>query len=188
MSHEWPTSIYNYGDKEALLKWKPYFRDEINRNVLGSKPLEELLHTIKPKRWFAAHMHAFFEARVPHSSGQVTDFMALDKCLPKRQFMRIMEIPTASDAAIKLEYDPEWIAILKHAEPFISSSPGQWNISKEFFGAEINPAFLEEPSIPVPVEFDVTTARQQTAAFKKKVLTPPIESHTQHNPEEIELE
>lgn len=72
------------------MKWKPYFRDEVERNVLGAKPLEGLLWKLKPKKWFAAHMHVAFEATVPHTgTDEKTEFLALDKCLPKREFLRV---------------------------------------------------------------------------------------------------
>lgn len=189
MSHEWPTGIYNFGDKDALLRRKPYFRDEVQRNVLGAKPLEDLLFALKPKHWFSAHMHVCFEAQVKHPSGQVTDFLALDKCLPRREFMRIVEIESKSPH-IKLEYDSEWIGILRHAEPFISRTPAFWNISREFFEGKdsIAPVSFEDSVIPHPIAFDMTTAKQQTIAFKRKFLTaPPPASQTQHNPEEIDI-
>src|SRR5271169_5208902 len=40
MSHDWPTGIHLFGDYETLLAAKPYFRDDIERNELGSPPGE----------------------------------------------------------------------------------------------------------------------------------------------------
>ena len=42
---------------------------------------------IKPKFWFAAHMHVRFNTLVEHAGpveGETTEFLSLDKPLPKR--------------------------------------------------------------------------------------------------------
>lgn len=31
VSHDWPRGIVNYGDKEGLLRYKPYFRQEVRK-------------------------------------------------------------------------------------------------------------------------------------------------------------
>lgn len=95
-----------------------YFRDDIFNDKLGSKPCEELLHHLKPNYWFAAHLHCKFAALVPHRSAndekdtEFTKFLALDKCLPNRRFLQIVEISHDSDKPIELSYDLEWLTIL----------------------------------------------------------------------------
>lgn len=51
-------------------------------------------------------------------SNEVTDFLALDKCEPNRDFLQLLEVqPMSKSQAVrinrplKLEYDPEWLAI-----------------------------------------------------------------------------
>lgn len=118
LSHDWPRGIYQYGNTKALLKRKPFFSSEIESNTLGSKPCEELLRHLKPKFWFAAHMHVKFAAIYPHdtvtgeSEGKVTKFLALDKCLPRRQFLQVLDIPHDTDKPMELEYDLEWLTVL----------------------------------------------------------------------------
>ncbi|XP_011211914.2 lariat debranching enzyme [Bactrocera dorsalis] len=140
MSHDWPRGIYNYGNKSQLARFKPHFRDEMDRGQLGSRPCEDLLKMLKPKYWFAAHLHCKFAAVVPHDEvddletdarnceeedlkqkgvgeskdENITKFLALDKCLPKRRFLQLLDIETSqfSEGEIRMEYDLEWLTIL----------------------------------------------------------------------------
>jgi len=113
LSHDWPKNIYNYGDAEQLMRFKPFLRDEIERGELGSNAAEDLLNCLKPKYWFSAHMHAKFSAIVQHENSTSTKFLALDKCLPKRNFLQILDISDATDDFL-LKYDPYWLSILKN--------------------------------------------------------------------------
>lgn len=114
LSHDWPRGITEYGDKENLLRRKPFFREEVESNQLGSVPAETLLHTLKPDYWFAAHLHCQFAALVKHEDTDTeTKFLALDKCLPKRRHLQILEIPSEHEGDLCLKYDVEWLAILK---------------------------------------------------------------------------
>ncbi|KAJ1455262.1 lariat debranching enzyme, C-terminal domain-containing protein [Pelagophyceae sp. CCMP2097] len=121
VSHDWPRGIERFGNTEKLLKQKPFFREEVERNDLGSPAHELLLSTLAPRHWFAAHLHVKFSAVVPHPpiEGQprATRFLALDKCLPRRDFLQLVlvERPEGSDEAPTLQYDAEWLAILRGA-------------------------------------------------------------------------
>nr|SVE79507.1 EOG090X06RW [Daphnia magna]SVE81333.1 EOG090X06RW [Daphnia magna]SVE83087.1 EOG090X06RW [Daphnia magna] len=131
ISHDWPRGIYNYADTRELLHWKPFFRDEIANNVLGSQAGESLLHELKPKYWFAAHLHCRFAATVQHNERQSTNFLALDKCLPRRQylensysdFLKLIEVPHDSNQGLELSYDPHWLAILRSTNHLLSVRP-----------------------------------------------------------------
>lgn len=79
---------------------------------LGNKPVEELLYQLKPSYWFSAHLHCKFAALVTHEDSSVTKFLALDKCLPKRKFLQIVDIPHDTESKIEINYDLEWLAIL----------------------------------------------------------------------------
>jgi lariat debranching enzyme len=114
LSHDWPRGIYNFGDVNQLLDVKPFLTDDVKSNTLGSRPCEELLYYLKPTYWFAAHLHVKFAALVPHSSKneETTKFLALDKCLPGRKFLQIVDIPHDISKSVELEYDLEWLTIL----------------------------------------------------------------------------
>ena len=45
------------------------------------------------------------------SKPKATKFLALDKCLPRRQYMQILNLP--ANGPLKLEYDPEWLTVLR---------------------------------------------------------------------------
>lgn len=115
MSHDWPVGVYRHGNLEALYKFKEFLRPEIENNTLGSPPAGELLTLLKPKYWFAAHMHAKFPALIPHECQdgvKFTKFLALDKCLPRREFLQVIDVGLAT-APLELTYDPEWLAVTK---------------------------------------------------------------------------
>lgn len=88
LSHDWPRGITKYGNVERLLKWKPFFRQDIERDELGSMPAMEILEALKPDYWFSGHLHVKFAALVEDK----TKFLALDKCLPNRKFLQILSI------------------------------------------------------------------------------------------------
>lgn len=48
LSHDWPAGIENYGDLKALLKRKPFFKEDIDNKALGSPALTHLLETHHP--------------------------------------------------------------------------------------------------------------------------------------------
>lgn len=175
ISHDWPRGIEQHGNLPQLLQRKPFFKEEILTNSLGSPASESLLHSLKPRYWFAAHLHVKFEATVRHGSNgsddnngsketpsrtpdqnesttfvgmesnegicpdstdlnmesltdQMTRFLSLDKCLPKRRHLQIMHVePSFSRATPNgqtlegennswLEYDPAWLAIHRRTE------------------------------------------------------------------------
>lgn len=129
LGHDWPRNITDHGDLGELLRHKPFLRSEIADGSFGNPGAAELLDHLQPRFWFAAHMHVKFPARVRHASGLETRFLALDKVLPRRDFLQILEIPLSEPArhlmfgesdALELEaddavfdFDPEWLAILR---------------------------------------------------------------------------
>ncbi|KIJ29234.1 hypothetical protein M422DRAFT_235362 [Sphaerobolus stellatus SS14] len=246
LSHDWPNTIEKYGNTEALLRKKPFFRKESETETLGSPPLLYLLKTLQPKWWFSAHLHTRFQAlyrhggsasgnssnvgaRRPPAQGKNPDeividedddfdvsepkhkasstippsvenpdeikiedededmdviktpskesistssspqnqpegatevrethFLALDKCLPKREFLEVIEIsdpaelPSNSNGSPHLTFDPEWLAITRALHSYLSTSRTQ-------------------PSLPTPDEAKILVM-SELEWVKKNVL------------------
>ncbi|XP_972250.2 lariat debranching enzyme [Tribolium castaneum] len=121
LSHDWPSGIWQYGNAAQLIRFKPFFEEDISRGQLGSKPTEELLNHLKPDYWFSAHLHCKFAAVVPHECGKITKFLALDKCLPKRRFLQVVDVPHDTNLEkIEISYDLEWLTILRLTNHLLS--------------------------------------------------------------------
>ena len=58
------------------------------------------------------------------TTNQTTRFLALDKCLPHRDFLQILDIEESSISSSNstLSYDPHWLAITKTFHPYLSST------------------------------------------------------------------
>lgn len=249
MSHDWPRNVYRHGDTRALLRQKPYFRKEVERGELGSPANEQLLHALKPRHWFSAHLHVKFEATIRHGQPatgqgkkrrrsdqrdeprtsvkidnpeeielelsssddgsndeaptgdaksreqedaaaaaaleayraqalarlQETSFLALDKCLPNRKYLDFMDIEPedATDTAAehKLEYDADWLAIVRAMDQYASTERYQKRLPSK--------AELEE---------QVATARQWIDEHVTDLgALPPFERSAPTDPDEVRL-
>ncbi|XP_043683477.1 lariat debranching enzyme [Vespula pensylvanica] len=125
LSHDWPNGVTKYGNEDKLLKGKPYFKTDIKNNTLGSPANMELLRYHYPSYWFSAHLHCKFAALIPEKDGtRVTKFLALDKCLPKRKFLQVVEINHNPNLPLTLSYDLEWLTILYLTNHLLSVKNG----------------------------------------------------------------
>lgn len=108
---------------------------QISQDVFGSPAAAQLCNRLRPKYWFSAHHHVKFPAIIHHerstseltlttctgewtageaqdSTDQHTKFLALDKCLPGRDFLQVVDFPESEEPKV-FQYDVEWLCILK---------------------------------------------------------------------------
>ncbi len=192
LSHDWPRGIYHYGDVDQLLRWKKHFQEDIQNDQLGSRPTQELLETLKPHYWFSAHLHVKFPAVVDHHNGGQTKFLALDKCLPRRKFLQILDIGDSRDdkeeeelPSVKFEYDAAWLAVLRSTKHLLSVEyanqhmPGPGYAGKHDFSPtetevdEVRSLFDGDLAIPQNFVQTVSSFDPQTETVKDLYRTPP---------------
>ncbi|GMR53437.1 hypothetical protein PMAYCL1PPCAC_23632, partial [Pristionchus mayeri] len=126
LSHDWPTGIWDYGDKDWLLRKKRHFTDDVNSGSMGNPGAREVMMKLRPHYWFSAHMHVGFAALVEHAKKEgeeerMTRFLSLDKPLPGRHFLQSLDMWVDEDADLSLSYDEEWLAILKSTDQLVST-------------------------------------------------------------------
>ncbi|KAI6178093.1 DBR1 domain-containing protein [Aphelenchoides besseyi] len=122
LTHDWPVGITDYGNKQWLIRHKPYFEADINNGCLGNPHSMSLLKKIRPRHWFSAHLHVKFAATIEHKAVEklrtqsYTNFLALHKCdsrRPNKWYYEILTVDAPNPLSKELRYDPTWLAILR---------------------------------------------------------------------------
>ncbi|KAL8672401.1 MAG: hypothetical protein Q9168_003140 [Polycauliona sp. 1 TL-2023] len=64
ISHDWPRKVEWQGDHEQLFRFKPHFESDAKTGRLGSPAARYVMDRLRPKWWFAAHLHCKFSAAI----------------------------------------------------------------------------------------------------------------------------
>ncbi|KAF6032445.1 DBR1 [Bugula neritina] len=123
LSHDWPLQAVYAGDVEYLRSFKPHFKEPIMQKTLGSPAAQEVLTHLKPKYWFSAHLHCKYPAVIKHrgeGENKITKFLALDKCLPMKDFLQVLDLPSSMEPPYKIQLDAEWLVILKNTNHLLN--------------------------------------------------------------------
>lgn len=94
-----------------------------------------------------------------------TRFVALDKCLPKRQFLEIVDVPEPDPKSSTpvLAFDPEWLAITRAFHSYMSTSPQQ-------------PPFPDEATAREAVARELTWVRDKLLSTRENVVIQDMQS------------
>lgn len=155
-----PEGIWEYGNKEQLLRFKPYFREDMESGKMGSGPCWDLLTMLRPRNWYAAHMHCRFDANVQHSDNESTRFVALDKCLPNRKFLDFLDIGDNSQNPPEVKYDLEWLTVLHLTNNLL-------NVNRNYTKLPLQPG-PDDPQDNVQ-RFEFTPSPEEMNAVLKKL-------------------
>ena len=69
---------------------------------------------------------------LPDLTNLMTKFLALDKCLPRRNYLSILHLPMDRDKSdLCLEYDMEWLAVLKKTHEMTSGEKRHVSVPNE---------------------------------------------------------
>ena len=107
---------------ESFYKEYPHARKYVENNEVGVAPYFELCKKLKPRNWFAGHMHVKLKSLFKHSNNEETSFLALDKPIEGRKFIDFLEFPCDENAKKELSFDVEWLSILKSTHSLYSFS------------------------------------------------------------------
>lgn len=111
----------------------------------------------------------------------VTKFLALDKCLPRRRFLQVLDIPSneSSEGKLTLKYDAEWLSILRTTNHLISVKDNNYYLPGKKAGS------IEERCNFTPTDEELEHIRAKFESlnvpenFCRTVL--PFDPHEEHN-------
>jgi len=119
---DWPLDVL--GDKQSTIQCQrklPFaFQNGDLFNDLGNEMYKNVLDQVMPKHWFAGKVKLNLNKTYRHNLSTVTEFHSLNKYDPKRENCQIFDIDHDPTNKTGLQYDAEWLAILKATDQYVS--------------------------------------------------------------------
>ncbi|ORY85613.1 lariat debranching enzyme, C-terminal domain-domain-containing protein [Protomyces lactucae-debilis] len=118
----------------------------------------------------------------PSSKPDSTQFLALDKCLPRRQYLEYISIETTEESSDDLCYDPTWLATTRAMAPYFSTGAYQCELPDPVqLQAEIAEArrWLDAKhlDLTIPHNFERTAPAEDLSSAKRTKV------HVYNNPQ-----
>ena len=124
---------------------------------------------------------ACLDGQLPDLTDLMTQFLSLDKCLPRRQYLSIVHIPVEEQTSEKLEYDLEWLAVLRKTHD-LSSANRKYRVQVPRDGMESAVPDTEiewirerlEGDVAIPENFEATVPPYVEPPPGQRSLPPPL--------------
>ncbi|KAL8953409.1 MAG: hypothetical protein Q9222_000722 [Ikaeria aurantiellina] len=176
ISHDWPKGIEWKGNWEQLFRFKPHFVADAKSGRLGSLAAKDVMDRLRPKWWFAAHLHCKFSAVIQHGQHAPTE--------PLGDASQGEPSHDTGDLHDTNEIDLETDKTQSSKEEMIDSSMGLHNNDEidldiddeasEDLAVPVNSDNLSPPTVETPMDADVVPSdlrEQLPASFARPTPT-----------------
>ncbi|KAL8693714.1 MAG: hypothetical protein Q9218_001515 [Villophora microphyllina] len=183
ISHDWPNGIEWKGDWKQLFRCKPHFQADAKSGRLGSAAAKYVMDRLRPKWWFAAHLHCKYSAVFKH--GREKESGPSTKFTPAEGSVDASRVPEETDK-INIEAADQPIKPTCNNDEIdleMDEDDAQGISKPPIDGTSSNADLQEDPEVPVETNGVSPDLRDQLpAAFARPV--PPSAPQTTH-PEAI---
>lgn len=141
---DWPLDVLdNKQDKIDCLKKVPFSMQNGDLfNDLGSPMFKQILDQVKPKHWFSGKIRLTMDKAYQHqSTNKTTQFHSIEKYIANRKGLQIFDFNNENSTNTGLQYDLEWLAILKVTNQFVNISREPKDLPTDLI--ELTPDLIE---------------------------------------------
>ncbi|XP_037063769.1 lariat debranching enzyme isoform X2 [Peromyscus leucopus] len=110
------------GGISGIFKSHDYRKGHFERPPYDSSTIRSIYHVRN------IEVYKLKQATDKEQAGKATKFLALDKCLPHRDFLQVLEVEHDPSAPEYLEYDVEWLTVLRATDDLINVTRNLWNM------------------------------------------------------------